>query len=651
MKHIGRTSIASHLIEVVSLIIIIIFIVLGISFYSFANKIMVDRVRNETNLKAEVISKDINSIFSNAKIVIEQMATNQQFSDYINSVNTRGEALTNPLYKDVSKTLRSVKATSELYDSAWIAGEKASFFIDNIGYLTDAHYVIKKRPWYSEAMNTDRVVFSAPYIDYSTKKIVFSAVKQVKENKKVAGFVALDISFNSIPEIFKVAMIGKKGKNFLISRDGSIIYRDDKKLVKPENIFQSSKELKLIEKKVLSGKNNFDEIIYEHVHYYVVNYQVKDTDWIVISLIDKNEAMKNLVRFTIIIIVLFILAVTLLILLTVIAVNKNTKPISTITAYAEDIANGEFDKDLPLEYFEMQDEFGDLAKAFQTITKAFRKENTLLEEKIIEKNKEIEKQYRYIMETEKITSLGNLVAGVAHEINTPLGIGVTTVSYLEKINNECRKSLSQGTLNKNDLQVFMEEVNDSIGMMNLNLGRAVNLIKNFKKLAVDQISENIVEFSLKENIEGVVLSMKHEYKNTKHKIFNNTLESIIIKSDPGVFSQIFTNLLMNSLKHGFANKETGNIYINCFEEEDKLFVIYSDDGAGIAPENINKIYEPFFTTDRKGGGSGLGLHIVHNLIFKKLKGTIQCESKYGSGVKFTIELPANNKISYTSETN
>lgn len=246
---------------------------------------------------------------------------------------------------------------------------------------------------------------------------------------------------------------------------------------------------------------------------------------------------------------------------------------------------------------------------------------------------------KQLIESEKMASLGSIVAGVAHEINTPLGIGIASASFIGKINSEFRKKLLQGQLSKNDLKRFTQDINDSIDMLNVNLNRAAELIKNFKQVAVNQSNDIKVKFNLKENIDSIIISLKHEYKRSKHIINNNCDNSIIIDSYPGAFSQIFTNFIMNSLKHGFKDKNNGIVNISACVDGSILRIIYSDDGIGITKENLEKIYEPFFTTGRQYGSCGLGLNVVYNIITQKLKGCIRCESDYGNWVKFIVEIP------------
>ncbi|MBF0211055.1 MAG: cache domain-containing protein, partial [Desulfamplus sp.] len=267
--------------------------------------------------------------------------------------------------------------------------------------------------------------------------------------------------------------------------------------------------------------------------------------------------------------------------------------------------------------------------------------NKQLETDIENRNRELEQQKLHIVEAEKMASLGQIVAGVAHEINTPLGAGISSASYIEKINNECRLKLSQGKMTKDDLKNFMESTDDTIQILNHNLTRAAELVKSFKQIAIDQSSRVYERFNLKDYIETILLSLRHEYKNKNIEFIVTCDQEILLESFPGDYSQIFTNLIMNSLIHGFKDKkdEKGRIVINCKVVDGILYITYKDNGNGIDQEDKNKIFEPFFTTNRANGGSGLGLSVIYNIVTQKLKGSIKCASVLGESTSFFLELP------------
>ena len=173
------------------------------------------------------------------------------------------------------------------------------------------------------------------------------------------------------------------------------------------------------------------------------------------------------------------------------------------------------------------------------------------------------------------------------------------------------------------------------------MNNAAEMITNFKKVAVDQASEEVREFNLKDYSRGVVMNLKPKFKHTKHKIHVLGDEDLTLYSYPGAINQILTNLILNSLIHGFENKEAGEITINVQERTDFMGVRieYTDNGQGINKGDMAKIFDPFYTTKRGKGGSGLGMNIVRNLVEKTLNGTIKVYSDYGQGVRFVLDFP------------
>ncbi len=245
-----------------------------------------------------------------------------------------------------------------------------------------------------------------------------------------------------------------------------------------------------------------------------------------------------------------------------------------------------------------------------------------------------------LVESEKMAALGGLVAGVAHEINTPIGIGITAASLLAEKVTKFLELYTNGQIKRSELEKFLDTAMQSSNMILSNLTRAADLIHSFKEVAVDQSSELKRTFKLKNYLEEILTSLTAKLRRTKHKVEIKCDENIVLDSYPGVLCQIVTNLVLNSLIHAYDGEDEGILAFDFKLEGDRLIFEYADNGKGITPENLNKIFEPFFTTKRGQGGTGLGLHIIYNLVTQKLKGTICCESQVEKGTKFTIEFPA-----------
>ncbi|MDH4190791.1 MAG: ATP-binding protein [Betaproteobacteria bacterium] len=244
-----------------------------------------------------------------------------------------------------------------------------------------------------------------------------------------------------------------------------------------------------------------------------------------------------------------------------------------------------------------------------------------------------------LVQSEKMAALGGLVAGVAHEINTPLGIGVTAASHLELKVRHLGERFRTGALSRADMEGFLGTAAESSEMVLSNLKRAAELIRSFKQVAVDQTGEHRRRFKLKDYLGEVLLSLSPQINRTRHSVSLECPPELELDGYPGSFSQIVTNLLLNSLLHGFDGVDAGHVTIRVGELSQELLLTYADDGRGIAAEHLPHVFEPFYTTKRGQGGSGLGLHIVYNIVTQKLGGSITCESSPGNGVVFEIRVP------------
>ena len=253
-----------------------------------------------------------------------------------------------------------------------------------------------------------------------------------------------------------------------------------------------------------------------------------------------------------------------------------------------------------------------------------------------------------LVETEKMAALGGLVAGVAHEINTPIGISITSSSFLNDELAKLKEQHNASDLTEEDFLHYIEVSSQSTDIITSNLKRAATLISSFKQIAVDQSSEEHRKFNLRIYLDEIVISLTPKIKTINVNI--DCSDKIELNSYPGVFSQIITNLILNSKIHGFENHEDGEINIQVTEISESsgakaVQLDYRDNGVGMSEEVKQKVFEPFFTTKRDSGGSGIGMSLVYNLITQKLGGQLSVESQPGQGVHFTMVIP-NEVIQY-----
>jgi signal transduction histidine kinase len=313
-----------------------------------------------------------------------------------------------------------------------------------------------------------------------------------------------------------------------------------------------------------------------------------------------------------------------------------------------------------------KDEFGELGNAFNkmlsklTENDRFRIEketeitqlNADLEDKVYERTKELRSSLdnlkhtqQQLVEQEKMASLGELVAGVAHEINTPIGVGITAVSHMDESISRIRTVFDSGKLTKKEFSDMLGAISESCDIIGSNLRRAADLVKAFKSVAVDQSSAELRQFELGSYINDILTSLRPKLKRTAHEITVEIPEPIELYCDPGTISQIFTNLILNSLSHAFSVNEVGHINITASIIGEILNITYSDDGKGVDEDIIDRLFDPFVTTKRGQGVSGLGTHIIYNLVTQALGGCIKCVSEVGQGCRFEITIPMS-KLSH-----
>lgn len=244
-----------------------------------------------------------------------------------------------------------------------------------------------------------------------------------------------------------------------------------------------------------------------------------------------------------------------------------------------------------------------------------------------------------LVEAEKMSSLGMLVAGVAHEVNTPAGVCLTAVTSLEEVRRGTQKRFAGGQLSKADLTKLFEQLELFDDLIQKNLRRIIRLVEDFKQTATNNVQAERHAFSLQGLVDDVVSPLFSKLHDDSKDITVDIADDLVIESMPGVLSQILTNLLNNSLAHAFTQGEPGRVAISADVDHDRLRLTVVDDGAGMDEATRARIFDPFFTTKRGKGGMGLGMHIVYNLVVQKLKGEIQCRSIPGVGTTFELLLP------------
>ncbi|MDZ5632282.1 MULTISPECIES: sensor histidine kinase [unclassified Janthinobacterium] len=296
-----------------------------------------------------------------------------------------------------------------------------------------------------------------------------------------------------------------------------------------------------------------------------------------------------------------------------------------------------------------RDELGDVIRGFNAVQRKLKSiiEGSREAEDMARRSQqataqamdELRRAQESLLQSERLASLGSLVAGVAHEINTPVGIALTSASVLKEATDEISAAVAGGSVKKTDIVRYLETAGESARLIMNNAYRAAHLIHSFKQIAVDQVSEARRLFELRDYIGEVISSLQPTLKKTRIRIDIDCPPGIMLDSYPGALAQVLTNLVLNCVEHAFDADTDGHIHIGVHGDNDWIAMQVRDNGRGIAPDMLDRVFDPFVTTRRGQGGTGLGLNIVFNLIAKQFGGTITVSSTLGQGATFLLRLP------------
>jgi signal transduction histidine kinase len=301
--------------------------------------------------------------------------------------------------------------------------------------------------------------------------------------------------------------------------------------------------------------------------------------------------------------------------------------------------------DTPIEGTQARDEIGEMARAvavFRENAIAKRKaENELRasKERAEKALEDLREAQQNLIAAEKLAALGGLVAGVAHEVNNPIGISLTVASSFARRCDDFAKEVDLGPLRRSRLDDFLETGRDAANQLVANLQRAGELVQSFKQVAVDRSHADRRQFDLRESTDHIVASLRPVLKKSQIALTIDMPPGIMMDSYPGSYGQVLTNLFLNSVIHAYPDGRTGTVTVEGRQVRDDVDIFVSDDGIGMSEEIQRRALDPFFTTRRNEGGTGLGLHIIFNLVTQQLGGRLMFESRLGWGTRFRITIP------------
>ena len=325
------------------------------------------------------------------------------------------------------------------------------------------------------------------------------------------------------------------------------------------------------------------------------------------------------------------------------------KPLETLRLSANRITEGDLQSAVPAL---RNDEFGQLSARLDAMRDSLAQSVARLEERVEERTfalravnsrlqttlDNLQRMQNLLVQSEKLASLGSLVAGVAHELNTPIGTGVTVVSTISDKCVELRRQIERG-IRRSQLDAMIDDIETASALAQKSLQRAARLIHDFKQVAVDQTSSRRREFEMHEMLREMMAAVRLRHKHSPVAIEVIAPPGIAMDSYPGTLEQVLTNLIDNAIIHGAEGRADCVVTIEATRQDARTTLTVTDNGNGIPAENLARIFDPFFTTQLGKGGSGLGLSIVYGLVTGVLGGHIVVESVAGGGTTFALELP------------
>ncbi len=501
--------------------------------------------------------------------------------------------------------------------------------------------------YYINLKNVGDVFWSDVFISQGENRPIVTVAKKYEET-----IVVLRISLSKLTDMLHIFNISDHSYIAVIDSSGAYIAHSDSEFVTTRAYDPNHLRLIEQERKLTTYEGNSMLAFYR-----VIN----DTHWGIIYY----QSIQDVLAPAAIMLALgigFIAGISFMSLSAVFRLNSEiANELEELIGWTKHVARGDYTRVISKRSF---DEFNNLSDSYNVMMSEIVKREEELEvsrkeleqvnqnlEKLVElRTKALEKSLDELKSTqakliqkEKMASLGSLVTGVAHELNTPIGIAITSITYVEELNGEVLQKLQEGALNKKTFKVFLESIEESTQLILRNLLRASELIKSFKQVSIHQEKISCKEIEIRDIVDATFTSYSIELR--KHGVKKSISYSgdLVCMTYPGAISQILSNMIQNSLMHAFKDVEDPMLYLECssIDARNQISLKYWDNGVGIDAKYVDKIFDPFFTTVMGQGSNGLGMNIVYNLASGLLEGEITYLDEPDKGACFEIRFPKN----------
>lgn len=460
--NIWKKSISMRLTILTVVAIVVIFAASGWWIFSNTDKELNETIVSEIAMQTDLAVTSVSETFAITGQVAKQASLDRNIMTYLKEVETHDQITSHPLYKTVDETLVAYNDSFDKLLFIWIANDQAKFFIDNTHFVSDIGYEPNTRPWYTLSRENEGVSFTSPYADVGSGQIVVSAIIALKDESNFNyGFLSADVSLETIPGIMKEYSIGENGTNFLIGRDGALIYAQEQELLDNNTNMREMPELAEFSKLVLNGETGYSETVYNDKEYIVAYQPMAINGWGIVQLVEKEEAFEGMKAFTRVVLGIFVIGALILSTFIFLSIRSAIKPVTEATALAQILGQGDFTVESPEKYLRREDEIGDLAKAFETMTNNF---NELV-------GGVISSAYLVASSSEELTATSNTVSESAEDV-------AKTIEEIAQGATDQAQSTEIGAVKTSELGELIEENKEYMQSLNTASSSMVELIED-----------------------------------------------------------------------------------------------------------------------------------------------------------------------------
>lgn len=536
-----------------------------------------------------------------------------------------------PIVHQIARDVNNSKGTFFMFAPDYGSVPSQVWYYESVGRFSrifeypDAEQFDRDNPnmlYYYYPLDKRESFWSPPYRDFDTGDLMLSYTAPVVQGRRAIGIAGIDLTIDFISQMISEIRFRDEGYAFLINSSYEFIYHP---LFPFGTLLEDATgpELAFLVDIMKSSKDK-DTVLYDfRGEKKRLGFKKLSNGWTVSVTAFESELFQP-AREARLNLILINLAIQLIVLVVgYITARFISRPVDLLTAEVkQSIYDMESTLANPL-LLNRKDEIGNLSRQFRKLQMAFQKTiQTLIANNISQ---------------DRLAQLGDKVGAFTHELKTPIGVVITSVSFTEERLRELERKLEEG-ISRRKMDELLKDIKEGNSLAMRNLNQANGIITDFKSLAVSQSALTKESVNLKETIDQAIQSASMGIKGKKITFENRTPETMTIHSCKGYLTQVFTNLFHNSINHGFLNRDRGLIRIESIKLSDSILIKYSDNGIGIADDIAGKIFEPYFTSAKERGGSGLGLHIVRTIIQEHLNGTIEHERSRNPGALFHIRL-------------